>query len=294
MFPLITTTFRPRPAEAAARRNRPLEEVQQEAVRRPAPAFWQTGKLTRRQLLVYGGSTLGVILLMVMIYMYQELAPLRRVEVHIQALHDNAFHDEASLAQLVTDAAGMDLTGVPMGQIDLGMVELALRQDRTVLHGEAWKSIAGSLHLEATLRKPLARLINNSGTTLYLDENGYKFPDSRLHTAYVPLIRGDFEEGAVDTFACNTILAAVPVLQYIQQNPFWNAQIAEIWIEQSGELVLYPQIGDARIEFGQPSRIREKFSNLLDFYRQVLPETGWSLYKSVSVAYRGQVVARRR
>lgn len=163
-----------------------------------------------------------------------------------------------------------------------------------VQQAEVYKNMRGIIHLDIVQRTPVARVMNNSGDYLYLDETGKKFPGSRLGSADVPLVRGDFEEAIADTFACSTIAAAMPVYKYIYDDPFWRAQIAEIWIEQSGELVLFPTVGDIRVEFGYPIQIHEKFSNLLDFYRQVLPEVGWDRYRSVSVKYAGQVVGRRR
>ncbi|MEM7655621.1 MAG: hypothetical protein AAF399_05785, partial [Bacteroidota bacterium] len=157
----------------------------------------------------------------------------------------------------------------------------------------AYKSLLGELQIEVSLRDPAGRIMNNSGNYLFVDSTGHKFPVQSGSVANVLLIRGDFEEGVVDTFACSTIESAMPLVNFIRKDAFWDAQIAEIIIQQSGEVLLQPQIGNQRIEFGYPVEIEDKFQNLLDFYRQVLPERGWDHYRTINLKYRGQVVAKR-
>ena len=96
-----------------------------------------------------------------------------------------------------------------------------------------------------------------------------------------------------DTFGCSSIQEALPLLNFLRQNEFWRAQIAEVVIYQDGQIDLQPTVSDLAIEFGYPADIEKKFSHLMDFYRQVPPETGWNKYRSVSLKYRGQVVAKK-
>ncbi|MEO0472177.1 MAG: hypothetical protein AAF206_21300, partial [Bacteroidota bacterium] len=152
----------------------------------------------------------------------------------------------------------------------------------------------GVLGLEVLLRKPIARLINNDGESLYMDTHGNRFNPTKFHTEHVALVRGDFMEAVADSFICSTVGEALPVLRYIHQHPFWNAQIAEVVLQQNGELKLLPQVGNLPIEFGYPVRIEEKFDNLMDFYQQAIPKVGWNYYRSINVKFRGQVVAKKR
>ncbi|TAE47009.1 MAG: hypothetical protein EAZ89_18885 [Bacteroidetes bacterium] len=293
MFLLISTpTARP----AQARRNRPLEEVESEQRKKQAPISLKLGKvkIQPRKWLVFAGVALGFALLLGIAYTVFSNMPVRDIGVKIEANDDNHFHTAESVKAILDGETGPGVTGRPMKTVSLKAVEEALLAERSVLKAEAYKSVGGTVQVELVMRKPVARLINNSGASIYLDEKAVKFEPTELHTANVPLIRGDFEEGAVDTFACNTISAAIPVLNYVRNHEFWNAQISEVAIDQAGELTLYTQIGDMPIYFGQPERIAEKFSNLMDFYKQVLPELGWKYYRSVSIEYKGQVVARKR
>lgn len=289
---LLIAALPPRPAPK--RRNRPLEEVEQE--QRKRTRGFRLGGLpalpSRRY--VYLSAALGLLLIVGAASALLRQMPLRQVAFHIETQGGELLLNEEDLRLLLQGEEGPALEGQPMRDIQVQPLEQALLEARSIRQAEVYKSMQGVLHVSVELRKPVARLINNSGVSLYLDEDAVKFPVSSHASAHVPLIRGDFEEAAVDTFACNTISAAIPVLNYVQQDPFWEAQIAEVIIDQAGKLTLIPQVGETRIEFGQPVEIEEKFGRLLDFYRQVLPETGWNAYRSVSAEFRGQIVARRR
>lgn len=286
---------------APAGRNRPLAEAQAEQTRRqrkrqPGVKRGGPGKGIRFKLkgiVLYPLLATGLVLLLVAANRYVETLPLRDIEVELHTGPDNAFLTIAEVREILTEGEGYQpLIGRPMNELNLASLEQRLRDNPFVAQAEVSKSLMGVLRVELALREAVGRLINNSGSHLYLDPNGHKFPTSPHHTAYVPLVRGDFEEAVADTFGCTSVAEALPLLTYLQQHPFWQAQIAEVVIYQDGQIDLQPEIG-MPIEFGYPARIDEKFQHLMDFYKQVIPEVGWRKYRSVSVKYRGQVVARK-
>ncbi|MEZ4827632.1 MAG: cell division protein FtsQ/DivIB [Bacteroidia bacterium] len=293
MFFLVKAYSPSRPG--TPRVNRPFEEIDAEKKKRRKPAVsLANGKFKLKSIVIYPVIAGVVALFLALAGIYQRNMALSDIQVKIEADSDNQFLNAEDITKVLTDNGERKVIGEKMSVLDLKELEAIIRSNPTIEQAEIFKSIQGALHIEAKLRKPVARLINNDGSTVYMDETGHKFPDSYRHAANVVLVRGDFNEAVVDTFECATILSALPVLTYIQQDTFWNAQISEVEIQQSGELVLYPQVGDMYVEFGQPVRIEEKFHNLKDFYRQVVREVGMDKYRYVSVEFRGQVVAKRK
>lgn len=273
-------------------KNRPLVEEKKEAT---GPVL-KKGKLKidlKKSWIYYIGG-LGLAVLLFALYAWQDKIPLSRIEVIWVGDSEDSFLSRADVLATMAEGGEEALLGLPMKGIDLISIEDRLNANPTIAHAEAHKSFTGILNVEVKLRKAVGRLVNNSGGHLYIDATGKKFPTSKNLSAYVPLVRGDYEEGLVDTFSCETVLDAVPVLDYISSDEFWTAQISEVIIEQSGELVMLPSIGNTKIEFGYPVRIEEKFRNLMDFYRQVIPVKGWEAYKSVSLKYKGQVVGKKK
>ncbi|MEM6765942.1 MAG: hypothetical protein AAF655_13480, partial [Bacteroidota bacterium] len=218
------------------------------------------------------------------------------VQMEIHAHQNNHFVSEETLLPYVEEELGYSLLGSKMGEIDLFQVERTLDDSPFIKNAEVYKQMNGSLWMEVEPKTAIARLVNNDGSYVYLDEFGNKFPSSPEFAANVILVRGDFNEEAspVDSFACQTVETAIPVYQHIRNDEFWNAQISEISIAQDGQLTLYPQIGNMYISFGQPVDIEDKFDNLMRFYKQVVKKVGWKKYRGVSVKYRGQVVGIKR
>jgi len=84
------------------------------------------------------------------------------------------------------------------------------------------------------------------------------------------------------------------VSEFINNNSFWMAQIDQIEITPGRTFDLIPKLGDQVIHFGSGDNHLEKFNNLLCFYKQVLTKIGWTHYSSISVQFKGQVVAVKR
>jgi len=65
-------------------------------------------------------------------------------------------------------------------------------------------------------------------------------------------------------------------------------------VEQDGDLILTPLMGDHLIELGTSDNLQEKFRNMKAFYKQVLANRNWNKYESISLKYNNQVIAKRR
>ena len=97
-----------------------------------------------------------------------------------------------------------------------------------------------------------------------------------------------------DSIANSQIMELREFLEYVDGDEFLRSQVSEVVLEEDGDLILYPEVGDVIIEFGKPVRIADKFDNMKLFYDKVLNKIGWDKYRQISLKYRGQVVAERR
>ena len=81
----------------------------------------------------------------------------------------------------------------------------------------------------------------------------------------------------------------------ILDNPFLKVQIEQIHLDHSGDAILVPKLGNHKIYFGNPAdNVEDKLQRLQVFYEEGLPYVGWEKYKSISLAFDGQVVAKKR
>lgn len=84
----------------------------------------------------------------------------------------------------------------------------------------------------------------------------------------------------------------------LEDDDFWQSEIVQIEVNRlpSGALDVWliPRSGSFVIEFGDLSAAGDKLEKILKFYRDGLNNRGWDEYSVVSVAYKGQVVCKRR
>ena len=48
------------------------------------------------------------------------------------------------------------------------------------------------------------------------------------------------------------------MIEFINQDKFWKAQVAQLDINNAGKIFIYPQMTGQRVEFGKPENIETK------------------------------------
>jgi cell division protein FtsQ len=151
------------------------------------------------------------------------------------------------------------------------------------------------LHVEVEQRLPVLRIMTATGSC-YLDKEGIVFPASPKYAYDVPLVTGKIQlpnEGKAlrDTLFARNLLEFV---DFISDNPFWNAQIQQIDIDRNKNVEFVVCSDNHLIRFGQLNGYKNKLENLLTFYKKVNPyykEKGNSLYTVLDLRFNKQIVA---
>ncbi|HYQ57541.1 MAG TPA: hypothetical protein VEP89_09365 [Draconibacterium sp.] len=201
--------------------------------------------------------------------------------------------DKAELIDLVK-AIDADIIGEDFDSINTEMIEEAVEKHEAILNAEVYKVITradsstfrGMLAIDVKHRKPVVRIFADNGN-YYLDEFGGKIPVSTNYAANVLVATGDISE----EFAKETLL---PCVLTIENDEFWNAQIEQIHVQTDGDVILIPLVGDHTIEFGTLENYPEKLRNMKAFYKQIMARNNWKKYKTISLKYKDQVIAKRR
>jgi len=193
-------------------------------------------------------------------------------------------------------------------QLNLLMVERRVQQMQEVKKVRVYKNLGGMWFIEVWLRKPIARLFAENGSSVYLDSDGQTIAVNNLHTAHVLVISGAFNEPLsrikVSDFINNDSLKNIRKLDdchrisnYVCNDPLFNPLIGQVYLEKDGSFVLIPLVGDQKIVFGtaySDSQVEDKFKRLRIFYEEGIPYKGWKKYSEINVKYDGQIVCKRR
>jgi cell division protein FtsQ len=222
----------------------------------------------------------------------QAKRPVGGVSVSISNEFNNFFISEREVTSLLTRHGQDQLEGTDPANINLKELEDRLKAHSFVKDAQVYRDLAGNLHADVRQNRPIARLVHaDSRQDSYLDAEGHKLPLSPLFTArVVPVSRLSGQPLSANFFQDSAGARYLEFLRYIDEKPFWRAQVAEVFVGPSGKISFTQQVGDQRVEFGFPENISEKFAKLMVFYRQIPPVLGWDTYHRVNVEFKDQII----
>ena len=215
------------------------------------------------------------------------------VVVELDNINENHFLDEADVLKLV-ESGGRRIKGVTLEKVNLKEIERKIRLDKHISDAQLYNDLKGNLVVSVELRRPIARIVQEDAPDAYIAEDGVVMSVSEKYTSRVVLISGSYvkrlleSEDLTKTEEGKQILA---MIDFIRGDDFWRAQIAQMDINASGKITLYPQVTAQRVEFGKPDNFEEKFRKLMIFYKEILPQRGWTRYERVNLEYEGQIIA---
>lgn len=185
------------------------------------------------------------------------------------------------------------LVGRKLDNINIHDLEKKLRANPFVEYAKVYIDMDGIVWIEVSQRHPILRIMNQFDQDFYVDEHGLKLPLSDNFTANVLAANGYIEEmfsGRVDTLKTPLAKDIFKTVDFIRKDSLWNAQIAQVYINQGHEIELIPRVGNQRILLGNADSLEVKFHNLMVFYKQALPQVGWNAYKTINIKYANQII----
>ena len=182
---------------------------------------------------------------------------------------------------------GLNPTGKHFKDINTNAIEEAILTNQLVKKANVFVTNNNTIKASIEERKPILRIISNSGENYYIDNDGNRMPLSKRFTAYLPIATGtikeDFAKSELYKFAL-----------FLYDNEFWNALIEQIVVLPNKDIKLIPRVGDHEIILGNLSGYQEKLDKLFAFYKNGLNETGWNKYSAINLKFDKQVVCTRR
>lgn len=147
-------------------------------------------------------------------------------------------------------------------------------------------STTGRLNVKVTPMVPELRIFEDSAS-YYINKEGKRMASKASFFVDVPVVRGKF----TNKFKPADVL---PVTRFISSDPFLRNLVGMVEAKDADNIILVPRIHGHVINFGDTNRLSEKRQALLAVYKKVMPYKGWEEYDTISLKFKGQVVATRR
>ncbi len=207
------------------------------------------------------------------------------VKISVAGADSTSFVTRREVAVLVKDYfSGNTITPSSVPTLD---IENTLNSIDNIENARCTRRSNDRLWIEVTPMKPVARVFDNSGS-YYINREGKRLTASLKYRSDVPVITGRLE-------GRHSASRLMSLLDYIAADDARTELVTALALEPDGDVILIPPFRGHVINFGDPETdIANKFDRLTTMYRDILPAKGWDYYDTLSVKFRGQVVASRR
>uniref|UniRef100_UPI0040482B21 cell division protein FtsQ/DivIB n=2 Tax=Roseivirga sp. TaxID=1964215 RepID=UPI0040482B21 len=215
------------------------------------------------------------------------------IEVKIENTFENFFIDEDDVMSLVIEHKGDTMLGDAMGRVNLKEIEARIEKHSFIKDAQVFRDLTGHLVVKAIQNKPIARIVAGNGKNAYLGEDGDILPTSTKYTARVVILSGSYMNQLTERANVNENeydQQLFDLINFINEDKFWSMQIAQVDVNSKGKIVMIPQVGGQKLEFGRADDIEHKFKRLEIFFKEIMPTKGWNTYSRVNVEYKDQII----
>lgn len=175
--------------------------------------------------------------------------------------------------------------GTPLSAINTAALEQRLAKVNNFEDVDCIITSDGYLLVRVTPIVPEARIFTPAGT-YYINKQGKRLDAHAEYYVNLPVVRGNFTDKMPAS-------GALPVVRKLLNDSLLRNLVTMIDYRSPTNIILIPRIRGHVINIGDTLNLNEKIANLSLFYRKIMPHKGWGVYDTISVKYRGQVVATR-
>ncbi len=209
----------------------------------------------------------------------------------------NSFIRPADIDAILT-SEGVKIIGERITHINVYDMEQLLNTRNVIKNTVVFTSIDGVLHINVYQRRPIMRMQALTGN-FYIDETGYIFPLSGVHTSYVPVMTGNVPMNIPIGFRGeipakeNFLQQAYHLALFLDENDIWQSQVTQLDVANVNNVTMIPREGKQIIYLGPLDNYEYKFNKLLAYYSKVSPAND-TTYVSIDLRYSNQVVCTKR
>ncbi len=178
---------------------------------------------------------------------------------------------------------------IPVKSINTDSLERQLRIIDKIESVKVSRLTDGSLLIIVEPMRPIARVFDTD-RSYYINKDGKRISAVARYYVDVPVIMGHFSE----TDTSFTPVRLIPLLDFIKSSERWNQLVTMIKTDGPNDIFIIPPVKGIVFNLGSLENLPGKFSMLERMIDEVIPLAGWERYDTISVKWRGQIVATRR
>ncbi len=232
--------------------------------------------------MLYVLALLLLVLLLVFLWDKQKQQICEAIEIEIVVPQDKMLINQQMIEDSLATWYPGGLVGLPINGVNIFELEQRLKAIEAVIDAQVSAQLNGILRIDLDQRIPIVRVYTTETTSYYLDILGHKISTKAYLAARVPIASGNL--GAGMSKKVYTLAA------YVQENPFAEALVEQIFVTDEKELILVPKLHSHKVIIGDTLELQDKFDRLQKFYKHGMNKVGWNEYKTINLKYANQIV----
>jgi cell division protein FtsQ len=204
----------------------------------------------------------------------------RRLEIVLKDSTNIQLINQSDIAVML-EQANLNPIGKTIKHVRTESIEDLLLRNPMIKVAECYKTPSGIVNIRVQQRNPKFRVVGMG--SYYVDVDRKTMPVSQNYAAYVPVVSGRITKSMATGEMFDFI-------SFLEKNPFWNAQIEQIYVRDDMKVELVPRVGDAIILLGTLDNYDKKLEKLRKLYVNGFNKIGWNRYKLIDLQYKDQVV----
>ena len=146
--------------------------------------------------------------------------------------------------------------------------------------------IGDYVKIEINCRKPIMKVFGNDGESYCIDSEG-NIIEGIQRALFLPVASGNIDRESVSG-------NVTKVANAINGSRFWSALIEQIYLNEKGEFILIPRVGNHTIELGTADNVDTKLQKLHTFYTEAMGTVGWNKYSKINIEFNDKIVCTKR
>ena len=207
------------------------------------------------------------------------------IEVEIDGKGRVSSISEQSVKDVLADYPEM-IVGQPIHSINTYAIVQYLKKFNSFETVDCMITTKGDLKVKVVPMVPALRVFQGE-KSYYVNKDGKTMAAIPGFHVDVPVVSGKFNKN----FRPEHVL---PVVRYMQKDSLLSNVVGMIKADDAENIVIVPRIKGHVINIGDTTRLEEKRNAILTAYRSILPYKGWETYDTISVKFKGQIIASRR
>lgn len=178
------------------------------------------------------------------------------------------------------------IRGVPVNRVNTLGIENYLMNLNNFEDVKCFITSQGYLSVNIRLMVPEVRVFDGEAS-YYMNKDGKRLDSNAEFFVDMPVLTGNFNK----KFRPKEIL---PLIRFIQKDSILRNIVTMYVATDRNNILLVPRFSGHVVNFGDTTRLAEKRDALLTAYRNIMPYKGWQTYDTISVKFKGMIVATRR